>query len=74
MAINLVTIVDEAFVGTNSVVELARADAGGDDDATSPGDQKHVLLADATSGAGGGKVAIAGSLGLTIADVKTTAE
>ena len=27
------------------------------------GDQKHVLLADATSGAGGGKVSIAGSLG-----------
>ena len=30
--------------------------------------------ADATSGAGGGKVSIAGSLALTIADVKTTAQ
>jgi hypothetical protein len=38
------------------------------------GDQKDVFLADATSGAGGGKVGIAGSLALTIANLTTTAE
>ena len=35
---------------------------------------KHSFDTEATSGAGGGKVGIAGSLALTIADVKTNAE
>jgi hypothetical protein len=72
VAINLVTIVDEAFTGTNSVVNSHGLTLSATMRDVS-GDQKHVLLADATSGAGGGKVSIAGSLALTIADVKTTA-
>ena len=37
------------------------------------GDQKHDVASDATAGAGGGKVGIAGSLALTIADIQTSA-
>jgi hypothetical protein len=41
---------------------------------TVSGNSTHNLLSDATAGAGGGKVGIAGALALTIADVETTAQ
>ena len=73
VSINRITVDNEAVVGTNDLINsqglsvtAGMRNVGGD--------QKHDFDTEATSGAGGGKVGIAGALALTIADVKTNAE
>jgi hypothetical protein len=73
VAIDLVTVVNEALIGAGATLNVHGLTLSATMKDVS-GDQKHVLLADSTSGAGGGKVGISGSLALTIADIKTTAE
>ena len=73
VAIVLATVTNAAVVGTDvllnshglSLTAAMRNNAG---------DSKHSFDAEATSGAGKGKVGIAGSLALTIANVTTSAE
>ena len=73
VAITLATVTNAAVVGTDATVNshgltLAAAMRN------NAGDTKHSFDAEATSGAGKGKVGIAGSFALTIANVTTNAE
>ena len=73
VAINLVDIINTAIVGTNASVTANGLSASAGMNASNGGDGKHKLSAEATAGAGGGKVGVAGSLALIIADVTTQA-
>src|SRR5581483_6168731 len=73
VSINRLTIDNESVVGVNDLINsdglgltASMRNVGGD--------QKHSIDTLATSGAGEGKVGIAGALALTIADVTTNAE
>ena len=73
VGIVLATVTNAAVVGTDATIDshgltLAAAMRN------NAGDAKHSFDAEATSGAGKGKVGIAGSLALTIANVTTNAE
>ena len=73
-AINLVTVVNEAVAGANTVITSNGLELAAVMRNTGGADGKHTFLTDATAGAGGGKVAVAGSLALAIIDVKTNAQ
>src|SRR5262249_12275409 len=72
VALNLVHIDNEAVVGADDLLNVNGLNLTAAMNAA--GDGKNTLDAEATSGAGSGKVGIAGSLALTTADVKTNAE
>ena len=73
VAVNKATVLNEAVVGSQVTLDTHGLTLSATMRDVS-GDQKHVFLADTIAGAGGGKVGIAGSLALTIADVSTNAE
>ena len=73
VSINRITVDNEAVVGTNDLIDSQGLSVTAGMRSVG-GDQKHSFDTEATSGAGGGKVGIAGALALTIADVKTNAE
>ncbi len=72
VSINKVTLVNRAQVGLNTIIKShgLSLTAGMQ---TNGNDKSHDLDTEATSGAGEGKVGIAGSLALTIADLTTSA-
>ena len=74
VAINKVIVVNEAIVGTGAVLDIDGPVTISATMRTGAGPEGHFLVADVTSGSGGGKVGIAGSLALTIADITTNAE
>src|SRR5262249_8635016 len=65
-------VVNEAMVGSNDQITANGLSLSAAMNAS--GDGKNTLDAEATSGAGNGKVGIAGSLALTIASIETNAE
>ena len=71
VSINRFTLVNRAEVGAALIQSHGLALTAGMQ--TNLSDSTHVLVTEATSGAGEGKVAIAGSLALTIADLLTSA-
>ena len=73
VAITLATVTNEAVVGTDTLVDSHGLSLAASM-RNNAGDAKHSFDAEATSGAGKGKVGIAGSLALTIANVTTSAE
>ncbi|MES1247222.1 MAG: hypothetical protein ABUS54_06080, partial [Actinomycetota bacterium] len=73
VAINLVTIWNKATIG-DSNLNVGGLTLSATMRTTGGADGKNKLDTEATAGAGGGKVGIAGSLALTIADVQTNAE
>ena len=73
VALNLVHVTNEASLGVDAVVSSNGLDLVAAMRSSGGANGKHELDAEATSGAGGGKVGIAGSLALTIADIETNA-
>ena len=73
VAIDLPIVTNEASIGVDTLVDSHGLSLAATMRNLS-GDQKHSFDAEATAGAGKGKVGIAGSLALTIADVTTNAE
>ena len=73
VAINLVKIMNTAVVGTDVLIHSHGLTLAAAMRSSGGSDGTHTLDTEATSGAGGGKVGIAGSLALTIADITTGA-
>ncbi|MGH2998744.1 MAG: beta strand repeat-containing protein, partial [Gaiellaceae bacterium] len=74
VAINLVSITNEAIVDTNVLVSSFGLTVAAAMRTSGGSDGKNTLDTESTAGAGDGKVGIAGSLALTIATINTTAE
>src|SRR5581483_7646972 len=73
VAINVVRITNQATIG-NSLVDSSGLTLTAGMRTSGGADGKNKLDTEATAGAGGGKVGVAGSLALTIADVTTNAQ
>src|SRR5712691_8050403 len=73
-AINLVKVTNQASTGTNTLVHSNGLSLSSAMNSTGGQDSKDSLDTESTAGGGGGKVGIAGSLALTIADIETSAD
>ncbi|HEV8463176.1 MAG TPA: hypothetical protein VGQ38_20990, partial [Gaiellaceae bacterium] len=74
VAINDIHVLNEALVSTNDLINSHGLTVSALMNSSGGANGKNSFETDATSGGGGGKVGIAGSLALTIADVQTNAE
>ena len=74
VAINLVKVTNTATVGANDLISSNGLGLNAAMRSSGGADGKNTVDTEATAGAGNGKVGIAGSLALTIADIETNAE